>query len=224
MSVRARWSARASRPASARALAGVLSPLTGWSRLHDRKHYLSQVILGWAIAWEASGAAVAAGADAVFTQPGWGRSGLDADEMLDYFRAVAEYANAGHAQVSELGIGYLDTYFTRLGEIANTLADMADRQRLEARLGAGDRARLDADGRVRFERSVGSARTRPGTRGDGTRGCRACRSLSNTWTRARQGWRQVMRGPAKRMMPRTASRCAGNDRSLATCSGVLTRR
>lgn len=27
--------------------------LTGWSRLNDRKHYLSQVILGWTIAWNA---------------------------------------------------------------------------------------------------------------------------------------------------------------------------
>jgi membrane-associated phospholipid phosphatase len=29
------------------------SVLTGWSRLNDRKHYLSQVILGWTIAWNA---------------------------------------------------------------------------------------------------------------------------------------------------------------------------
>lgn len=34
-------------------LAGLLSPATGWSRIHDRKHYLSQVVLGWVIAWEA---------------------------------------------------------------------------------------------------------------------------------------------------------------------------
>lgn len=34
-------------------LAGVLSPATGWSRMHDRKHYLSQVVLGWVIAWQA---------------------------------------------------------------------------------------------------------------------------------------------------------------------------
>lgn len=27
--------------------------LSGWSRLHDRKHYLSQVWLGWFIAWQA---------------------------------------------------------------------------------------------------------------------------------------------------------------------------
>ena len=26
---------------------------TGWSRLNDRKHYLSQIILGWTIAWNA---------------------------------------------------------------------------------------------------------------------------------------------------------------------------
>lgn len=36
-----------------RGLAGVLSPACGWTRLHDRKHYLSQVLLGYAIAWEA---------------------------------------------------------------------------------------------------------------------------------------------------------------------------
>ncbi len=29
------------------------SVLTGWSRVNDRKHYLSQVILGWTIAWNA---------------------------------------------------------------------------------------------------------------------------------------------------------------------------
>ncbi len=29
------------------------SVLTGWSRMNDRKHYLSQVILGWTIAWNA---------------------------------------------------------------------------------------------------------------------------------------------------------------------------
>jgi len=27
--------------------------LSGWSRLHDRKHYLSQVCLGWYLAWQA---------------------------------------------------------------------------------------------------------------------------------------------------------------------------
>ena len=36
-----RWTARAA------------STLTGWSRINDRKHYLSQVILGWTIAWNA---------------------------------------------------------------------------------------------------------------------------------------------------------------------------
>ena len=39
---------RALRPA-----ARVVSLLTGWSRINDRKHYLSQVILGWTIAWNA---------------------------------------------------------------------------------------------------------------------------------------------------------------------------
>ena len=32
------------------------STLSGWSRLHDRKHYLSQIWLGWFIAWQAVGA------------------------------------------------------------------------------------------------------------------------------------------------------------------------
>lgn len=34
-----------------------LSPLTGWSRLNDERHYLSQVILGYALAVEAAAAA-----------------------------------------------------------------------------------------------------------------------------------------------------------------------
>ena len=37
-------------------LASVLSTLTGWSRLNDRKHYLSQILLGWTIAWNATSA------------------------------------------------------------------------------------------------------------------------------------------------------------------------
>ncbi len=37
----ARWAARGA------------SVLTGWSRINDRKHYLSQVVLGWTIAWNA---------------------------------------------------------------------------------------------------------------------------------------------------------------------------
>lgn len=37
--------------------------MTGWSRIHDRKHYLSQVLLGWGIAHEAV-AAVAIDAEA----------------------------------------------------------------------------------------------------------------------------------------------------------------
>ncbi len=36
-----------------RRFAYVGSALTGWSRMNDRKHYLSQVILGWTIAWNA---------------------------------------------------------------------------------------------------------------------------------------------------------------------------
>ncbi|MEZ4389059.1 MAG: phosphatase PAP2 family protein [Candidatus Krumholzibacteriia bacterium] len=34
-------------------LAASLGAVTGWSRLNDRKHYLSQVLLGWTIAWNA---------------------------------------------------------------------------------------------------------------------------------------------------------------------------
>lgn len=33
--------------------AQIASLLTGWSRLNDRKHYVSQIILGWTIAWNA---------------------------------------------------------------------------------------------------------------------------------------------------------------------------
>lgn len=33
--------------------ARIASLLTGWSRLNDRKHYVSQIILGWTIAWNA---------------------------------------------------------------------------------------------------------------------------------------------------------------------------
>ncbi len=36
-----------------RRVARLASVLTGWSRLNDRKHYLSQIILGWTIAWNA---------------------------------------------------------------------------------------------------------------------------------------------------------------------------
>ena len=34
-----------------------LSPLTGWSRINDERHYLSQVLLGYGLAWEAAQAA-----------------------------------------------------------------------------------------------------------------------------------------------------------------------
>ncbi len=39
--------------APGRRLAYAGSVLTGWSRMNDRKHYLSQVVLGWTIAWNA---------------------------------------------------------------------------------------------------------------------------------------------------------------------------
>jgi membrane-associated phospholipid phosphatase len=39
------------RPARLLALLGSL--LTGWSRMNDRMHYLSQIVLGYGIAWMA---------------------------------------------------------------------------------------------------------------------------------------------------------------------------
>ena len=48
--------ARDHNPTWLRTLSGALSPVTGWTRLHDRRHYLSQVLLGWTIAWKAAGA------------------------------------------------------------------------------------------------------------------------------------------------------------------------
>jgi hypothetical protein len=35
-------------------LARAASILTGWSRLNDRKHYVSQIMLGWVIAYNAT--------------------------------------------------------------------------------------------------------------------------------------------------------------------------
>lgn len=40
-------------PNALKALAYALSPWTGWSRMNDRKHYLSQVLFGYGIAWTA---------------------------------------------------------------------------------------------------------------------------------------------------------------------------
>lgn len=34
-----------------------VSPMTGWSRINDERHYLSQVLLGYGLAWESVGAA-----------------------------------------------------------------------------------------------------------------------------------------------------------------------
>jgi len=45
--------ARRLNPVLARGAAGALGMVAGWSRLNDRKHYLSQVILGWTIAYNA---------------------------------------------------------------------------------------------------------------------------------------------------------------------------
>ena len=50
------------------------------------------------------------------------------DPYPEFFRAVADYANAGNEVVADLGLSDLDTYFTRLGEVANTLAQMAENQ------------------------------------------------------------------------------------------------
>lgn len=44
-----------------RAAAYAGSLLTGWSRVNDRKHYLSQVWLGWFAAWSAAAAVAAVG-------------------------------------------------------------------------------------------------------------------------------------------------------------------
>ncbi len=45
--------ARSAGPQVWRKLALAASFMTGWSRINDRKHYLSQVVLGWTIAWNA---------------------------------------------------------------------------------------------------------------------------------------------------------------------------
>ncbi len=46
--------ARSSSRPWVRALSGLASPLGGWSRLNDDKHYLSQVLLGYVLAWAAA--------------------------------------------------------------------------------------------------------------------------------------------------------------------------
>jgi hypothetical protein len=38
---------------AAKVVVTALGTVTGWSRLNDRKHFLSQVLLGWTIAWTA---------------------------------------------------------------------------------------------------------------------------------------------------------------------------
>jgi hypothetical protein len=53
----------------------ILSPLTGWSRLNDGRHYLSQVLLGYALAVEATRAAALTPDDApVKSSPASGRN------------------------------------------------------------------------------------------------------------------------------------------------------
>lgn len=56
--------ARAARAPLPRAAALTAAAGTGWSRLNDRKHYLSQVLLGWAAAWRAVEAVTPPGQDA----------------------------------------------------------------------------------------------------------------------------------------------------------------
>jgi hypothetical protein len=41
----------------------------GWGRLNDDQHYASQVLLGWYVAWEATGAVAQAGRPAADEQP-----------------------------------------------------------------------------------------------------------------------------------------------------------
>ena len=63
--------ARAAVPGPVRPLLVAGSLLSGWSRLNDRKHYLSLVWLGWFLAWQAT-AAVAAARPAAGTEAGGG--------------------------------------------------------------------------------------------------------------------------------------------------------
>lgn len=48
--------ARMSRSRAVDILAVAASTLAGWGRLNDDQHYASQVLLGWYVAWEATGA------------------------------------------------------------------------------------------------------------------------------------------------------------------------
>jgi membrane-associated phospholipid phosphatase len=59
---------RAGAPAP-RTLAYALSPWVGWSRINDHKHYLSQVLLGYGIAWEAVATVEAVGLDETRSLP-----------------------------------------------------------------------------------------------------------------------------------------------------------
>ncbi len=61
--------ARRAGGAPARLAAYLASGATGWSRLNDRKHYLSQVVWGYVIAWNA--------VDAVLEEDGPGADGHD---------------------------------------------------------------------------------------------------------------------------------------------------
>jgi hypothetical protein len=62
--------ARMSRSRVVDVLAVAASTLAGWGRFNDDQHYLSQVLLGWYLAWEATGAVAASERGAL---PGTGR-------------------------------------------------------------------------------------------------------------------------------------------------------
>lgn len=62
--------ARMSRSRVVDALAVAASTLAGWGRFNDDQHYLSQVLLGWYLAWEATGAVAATQRDAAGGEEG----------------------------------------------------------------------------------------------------------------------------------------------------------
>ena len=61
--------ARMSRSRVVDTLAVAASLAAGWGRFNDDQHYASQVLLGWYVAWEATGAVARAGRPAADEQP-----------------------------------------------------------------------------------------------------------------------------------------------------------
>ena len=60
-----------------RALGIAASLLPAWSRVHDGEHYPSQALLGWYLAWEATGAVAGSGTDrAIEVQPLYAPQGV----------------------------------------------------------------------------------------------------------------------------------------------------